>query len=258
MVRKRKSLSRNSRPILRKAVSRERLFERLDRFQDGPVIWVSGPGGCGKTTLVSSYLQDRGIPSLWYQVEEADKDPATFFYHLGSAFSRCLSQTKKNPAPADPGISPGHPHLCPAFFQGGLQPLETRDHTRFRQFPVHSGKFDRPGGCSPGGERNPPGHAPGADQPGSAASILDQAPGQPAIGALDLGGPAPDAWRNRWRSPGCEATGTLPRETIEHVHALADGWAAGLMLMLASLARGIDLPASGGNHPGGDPPLFWK
>ncbi|RPH84835.1 MAG: hypothetical protein EHM75_10415, partial [Desulfobacteraceae bacterium] len=35
----------------------------------------------------------------------------------------------------------------------------------------------------------------------------------------------------------------LPQETIEHVHALVDGWAAGLMLMLESLRRGIDLQA---------------
>ncbi|MCU0580757.1 MAG: hypothetical protein MUF69_14650, partial [Desulfobacterota bacterium] len=57
-----------SRPVLPKALPRERLFRQLDRFQDGPAIWVSGPAGSGKTTLVSSYLQDRRIPNLWYQV----------------------------------------------------------------------------------------------------------------------------------------------------------------------------------------------
>ena len=85
---KRISPRRGSRPIIRKAVLRERLFERLDRFQDGPATWVSGPAGSGKTTLVSSYLQDRRIPNLWYQVAEADKDPATFFYRLGSSFDK--------------------------------------------------------------------------------------------------------------------------------------------------------------------------
>jgi hypothetical protein len=64
LVRENNNRSRNSRPILRKAVPRERLFEQLDRFQGVPVIWVSGPAGSGKTTLVSSYLQDRRIPNL--------------------------------------------------------------------------------------------------------------------------------------------------------------------------------------------------
>jgi LuxR family transcriptional regulator, maltose regulon positive regulatory protein len=91
-------LAGRSRPILRQAVLRERLFKQLDRFQEGPVIWVSGPGGCGKTTLVSSYLQERGVPSLWYQTEEADKDLATFFYHLGRLL-RPVSQNAKKTCP---------------------------------------------------------------------------------------------------------------------------------------------------------------
>jgi LuxR family maltose regulon positive regulatory protein len=96
MVRHKTTPASRSRPILRKAVSRERLFKQLDRFQEGPVIWVSGPGGSGKTTLVSSYLQERGIPSLWYQVEEADKDWLPSFITWG-ALLRPASQNARKP-----------------------------------------------------------------------------------------------------------------------------------------------------------------
>ena len=39
---KKANTGRSSRPILRKAIPRERLFQQLDRFQEGPIIWVSG------------------------------------------------------------------------------------------------------------------------------------------------------------------------------------------------------------------------
>ena len=76
------------RPVLRRVFPRERLFRLIDRMRDRPVIWVSGPPGCGKTTLVNSYLEARKVPCLWYQVEEADADAATFFYYLGQAGKR--------------------------------------------------------------------------------------------------------------------------------------------------------------------------
>jgi ATP/maltotriose-dependent transcriptional regulator MalT len=41
-----------SRPILTGIYPRKRLFALLDRIRERPVIWVSGPPGCGKTTLV--------------------------------------------------------------------------------------------------------------------------------------------------------------------------------------------------------------
>jgi ATP/maltotriose-dependent transcriptional regulator MalT len=51
-------------------------------MRERPVIWIAGPAGCGKTTLVSSYLEARGIPCLWDQIDQGDADPATFFYYL--------------------------------------------------------------------------------------------------------------------------------------------------------------------------------
>ena len=72
-------------------VQRERLFRLLEKSSEKPVIWISGPGGSGKTTLVSSYLQSRKLPVLWYQLDQGDEDSATFFYYLGLAFNNCVS-----------------------------------------------------------------------------------------------------------------------------------------------------------------------
>ncbi len=41
--------------------------------------------GAGKTTLVATWLLERGSPYLWYQLDKDDADPATFFYYLGIA-----------------------------------------------------------------------------------------------------------------------------------------------------------------------------
>ena len=102
-----------SRPILPDVILRKRLFERLDCLRKQPVIWVSGPGGCGKTTLVSSYLESRQLPCLWYQIDEGDKDPATFFYYLGLEAKEAFSKKKVSLPLFTPDFSRG----LPAFTQ---------------------------------------------------------------------------------------------------------------------------------------------
>lgn len=84
-----------TRPILIDILPRSRLFELLDRMRKRPVIWIAGPPGCGKTTLITSYLEARKIPCLWYQVDKSDEDPATFFYYLGLAAKRAAPQKRK-------------------------------------------------------------------------------------------------------------------------------------------------------------------
>ena len=79
------ALAKVNRPWLPTAFPRQRLFQRLDELAERPCTWIGAPAGYGKTMLAASYVEIRGIPCLWYQLDEDDADPATFFYYLGVA-----------------------------------------------------------------------------------------------------------------------------------------------------------------------------
>lgn len=85
MPSRRPQLAKLMRPRLHSAIARERLFRVVDEARRRPVTWIAGPPGAGKTTLVSTYLDAAGAPTLWYQVDSGDDDPATFFYYLREA-----------------------------------------------------------------------------------------------------------------------------------------------------------------------------
>lgn len=85
MAARKETLGKTTRPSVAGALPRERLFELLER--DAPVVWVTGPPGCGKTTLAASWLERTRTPAIWYQLDEGDGDVATFFYYLGLAAS---------------------------------------------------------------------------------------------------------------------------------------------------------------------------
>lgn len=86
-------LAKTETPRLASALPRERLFAVLDGGKGQAVTWVTGPPGSGKTTLLASYLGARNLTHLWYQVDEADADPASFFHYLSAAASRCHPET---------------------------------------------------------------------------------------------------------------------------------------------------------------------
>ena len=92
-----------SRPVFRNVLQRERLFSPLDCERGEPLVWVSGPAGCGKTTLISSYLDQRKLPSIWYQMDEGDNDPGTFFHYLELALRK-----KTGEKASLPKFIPGH------------------------------------------------------------------------------------------------------------------------------------------------------
>jgi ATP/maltotriose-dependent transcriptional regulator MalT/DNA-binding SARP family transcriptional activator len=78
-------LAKLTRPRLYRVGPRERLFRLLDERREHPALWITGAPGAGKSALLASYLDARRIDAIWYNVDAADRDPATFFYFLGLA-----------------------------------------------------------------------------------------------------------------------------------------------------------------------------
>lgn len=77
------------RPRVHDALPRPRLYALLDALRaTSAVIWITAPPGSGKTTLAASYLAERApSAALWYQVDQADSDPATLLYYLRKAIA---------------------------------------------------------------------------------------------------------------------------------------------------------------------------
>lgn len=91
-----------SRPRLTsKVLLRKRLFSILKDGLEARAVWVSGPAGAGKTTFVNSYIDANRVKTLWYHVDSADADPATFFLYL-----RTWLEAVSRKDPAMPRFSP--------------------------------------------------------------------------------------------------------------------------------------------------------
>ncbi len=80
--------SKLTRPLAHHLIHRERLFQRLDKAMASSLLWVTAPAGMGKTSLLSSWIEVRGLPCLWYQVDSDDADLASFIHYLGVAMER--------------------------------------------------------------------------------------------------------------------------------------------------------------------------
>lgn len=108
-------LAKLTRPALTTSFARTRLFEMLDGHQSSPVIWLAGPPGSGKTTLVADYSVRRALNGLWYQIDRGDTDLASTFYYLAEA-ARAHGHGAHLP-PFQPGFLGDEEAFARAFFR---------------------------------------------------------------------------------------------------------------------------------------------
>jgi LuxR family transcriptional regulator, maltose regulon positive regulatory protein len=110
MGRKQVALAKISRPRLHDVLARTRLYDALDECAARPVTWLCAQPGAGKTTLVASYLEARKRAGIWYQVDAADADAASFVYHL-----RLAAQPFGGAADGLPLLTPEYLHDLRGF-----------------------------------------------------------------------------------------------------------------------------------------------
>jgi len=111
-------------PISRNTLPRERLFNQLDEAcKQASLVWVSAPGGSGKTTLVSSYLQSRKQNAIWYQMDEGDVNPATFFHYLGLAGKKAAPRRRHKLPSLTPEYMQNLAVFTRRFFEGIISRL---------------------------------------------------------------------------------------------------------------------------------------
>jgi ATP/maltotriose-dependent transcriptional regulator MalT/DNA-binding SARP family transcriptional activator len=216
-------------------IRRERLFAALDQKLERKVLWISGPGGAGKTSLVSSFIEARGRECLWYQVDASDADLASFTQYLALGVA-------ERPGEALPAFIAAHLFELGAFAR--------------RFFEAFFARLDEPIVLVFDNYQEMPADAHFHE---FFVALLDHASAQTQVivlsraeppGALTKWSLDPQFSALDWREMqfSAEETAALARnwgvERSEDVAALVHasrGWAAGMVMMLRAAQRGVDL-----------------
>ncbi len=98
-------------PKREKLVARPRLTAIISTGLEKGFTLISAPAGYGKTTLVSTWLHETGIPCAWLSLEESDNDPVRFLQYLLTALQAVVPTIRSDLLEMVEGIQP-------ASFQG--------------------------------------------------------------------------------------------------------------------------------------------
>jgi DNA-binding SARP family transcriptional activator len=224
-------LAKTTPPAATGRLPRSRLFELLDGGPDPAIFWVSGPAGSGKTALVASYLEARNIPVLWYHVDGGDVDLPSFFHFLALA-TESIAPLPDRPLPRlTPDYLLGVPQFSRNFFSqvferlpDGVALVFDNLHEVGHDAPLHeallAGISRRPVSCR--------------------FLLISRSEAPPAYARLKANHTLGTlGWKDLRLTP--QETddivqlhrGDLPsQEVLRWIHEAADGWVAGLQLML--------------------------
>lgn len=111
-------------PLASNNYQRSDLHNLLDEANSRQLIVISGPPGAGKSDLVATYIATRHLPSIWYQVDSADKDLATFFHYFGIAAREAMPHKEASVPDWHPELSQEITAFAKRYFQEIYQHLE--------------------------------------------------------------------------------------------------------------------------------------
>lgn len=231
MPRQPTTLAKLTRPKLFRVVARDRLYRRLDQErQSHPVVWIAGAPGSGKTALAASYIETRKLSNIWYQVDGDDADPATFFHYLTIAGQAAAGEKKRQRLPIfTPEYALDLPGFTRRYFRelfAGLPTTTTLVLDNYQEVTadssfhnvVHGAATELPAGIT----LLVISHAPPPQQ--YARTIANNLIGQVTWDDLRLTLAETESLASSFS--GIDLT------TLGQLHEQANGWAAGIVLML--------------------------
>ncbi len=237
MAGKTASIAKITRPVLAGSFPRKRLFRLIDRARKQKVVWVTGPPGSGKTTLVSSYLAARRIHCLWDRLEEGDAEPATFFHYLGLAAKKAAPRIRKPLPVLTPDQRPAVTVFAQRYFESLFSRLKSSSVIVFDDYqkvPADSAFHTI---LRDGLSLLPPGICViliSREQPPPPFAKLRASQSLDVIGWKELRLSPRETEgiaRFRWKGKGV-------KETIRNLHDVSDGRAAGCVLLLERARSG--------------------
>jgi ATP/maltotriose-dependent transcriptional regulator MalT len=241
-------LVKTARPVLAAVLPRSRLFRRLDQGRR-PITWVWGPPGSGKTTLLASYLRVKRLGGIWYRLDDADGDPATFFYHLARAAQEAMPRR-----PPLPLLTPEHRPALATFARGFVRDLYAQLRSPFaivfdnyEEIPTDSVVHEVVReACEQLPDRGRVIVSSRAALPPPFARLRAQR----SIDLVDWSDLRLTS-RETGAMVGRLSARRLPPAALRRLYRLADGWAAGLVLLLEQFKSGQEAGADVPEMPEG-------